>query len=732
MRQIKLLRPHYKPILVPSTETDATERGGGKGSLPTPHGPHFLLKGPLPSGYVRVRYRASAPGLLDLKLLVGVPGGHSSENTFAIGLVGPEEKLFSTFVLLNKRASQVRIVSDKDPAKLVLKELVLIPVFKVEIVFTAIFRFIRHQKGAARVLFGMLARLLYLMDTIDVAKLNVSLNRIVIGQQMLLDKYDYWIKRNTPDESQLDSLRAQSAALSYKPVFSMVVRVASSDASSLRKCIQSIIDQVYAHWELWIVSSRFPEQSLEWIPEEFKAIATRIKVFSGKAPGDEPAVAGDFICPVHGDATLAPEALAEFALHLNNFPDTDMLYSDEDRIDSEDKRVEVFFKPDWSPEYLESFAYVSSLACYRTTIIRKTGPLSVQDELTIDFDMALRFSELTQKIVHIPKVLYHRPLQDSNNDEVDYQRNAVQFLENRLHRLGIKGRVTGRSPFPDLFDMRYDIVNNPLVSIIIPAGGRKASIHGVTRDLLSGCVASIRDKSTYKNYEIIVVHDSNLDSETTAFLKTNECKLITFEGEFNFSAKINLGTRNAEGEHFLFLNDDTEVISPDWLSRMLQFSQRKGVGVVGARLYFEDGTIQHVGVTLNRDNFPVHIYYGYPASLPGYFYSIAASRNCLAVTGACLMTQRHIFEELGGFDEAMPLNYNDVDYCLKAYRSGYRVVVAPLAELWHFESKSRTRSVMPDEMEYFASVWHSKLKNDPYYNINLEASPPIFEIRTDL
>jgi GT2 family glycosyltransferase len=464
--------------------------------------------------------------------------------------------------------------------------------------------------------------------------------------------------------------------------------------------------------------------------QPFKAIESRVKALyvdrTDFCRGMESAVTGDFICTVHSDAVLAPEALGECALFLNNHPDADALYSDEDRMDARNNRFQPFFKPDWSPEYLESFPYLSSLTCYRTSIMRKTGWLEETDKLAIDYDLALRFSELTQKIAHIPKVLYHRYVMEGEGS--NHAGTAIDCLKDHLRRVGIGGTVA-ESPYPGLLDVRYDIAKNPLVSIIIPAGGRKANIRGANTDLLSNCITSIRNKSVYKNYEIIVVHDNNLDRSVLRLIENVKAKLVPFGDKFNFSAKVNLGARHAQGEHLLILNDDTEVISDEWLSAMVEFSQRKAIGAVGAKLYFEDGTIQHAGVTFTRDGSPHHIYHGHPDSLPGYFYSLVASRNCLAVTGACLMTRREVFHEVGGFNEEIPLNYNDVDYCFKVIEAGCRIVFTPRARLFHFESKSRLNIVKQRETNHFKRLWHSKINLDPYYNINLEPNPSFFEVK---
>jgi GT2 family glycosyltransferase len=660
-----------------------------------------------------------------------MPGPETHESDFSIGFVDSEEKCLSAYLLLDEGTLQARIVPSGTSLPFSIRDVVLNRVSRLEILAAAVFRFIVGHNASSRLpLRAMFLQVLAIFRAGGFPELRIRLGRFVESQVDRRDNYRFWVLQNTPQEAELNELRAKCTRLPYKPVFSLLVPISDPDGQSLRRCIRSIASQVYPLWELCLVMPDVAPYPVETLLEEFRDVSPRIKVLYGnrqkQAFDIESRVTGDFICTVHSDAVLAPEALGEYALFLSNHPDADALYSDEDRIDAQNNRFQPFFKPDWSPEYLESFPYISSLTCYRTSIVRKTSWLKETDKLAIDYDLALRFSELTQKIAHIPKVLYHRYVMEDEGS--GHTGNAVDCLKGHFQRVGIGGTVT-ESPYPGLLDVRYEIAKNPLVSIIIPAGGRKAKIRGVNTDLLSNCITSLCNKSVYKNYEIIVVHDNNLDRSTLRLIKDSKGKLVPFRDKFNFSAKINLGARHAQGEHLLILNDDTEVISAEWLSAMLEFSQRKAIGVVGAKLYFEDGTIQHAGVTFTRDGFPHHIYHGHPDSLPGYFYSLVASRNCLAVTGACLMTRTEVFHEVGGFNEEIAVNYNDVDYCFKVIEAGYRIIFTPRAKLFHFESKSRLNTVEQREMDHFERLWHSRISLDPYYNVNLEPNPSFFEVK---
>lgn len=445
---------------------------------------------------------------------------------------------------------------------------------------------------------------------------------------------------------------------------------------------------------------------------------------TNSAPG---LATGDFMCLVDDNDEISPEALFEFAALLNKFPDTDMIYSDEDRIDANGRRFGAFFKPDWSPEYLEGFPYTSRLACYRMNTARRIGGLRVGYEEVEEYDFILRFVEQTQKILHVPGILYHaRVTPQSGSASVSAKnpakKSAVTVLKNHLERLNITGTV---KPLASLYgyDVRRDIIGNPLISIIIPTAGRSGIIFNRQADFIINCVNSIHDKSTYRHYQIIVVDNDDLNEYVLRAIESMGCKLVHFKEGFNIAKKINLGSRHAEGEYLLLLNDDTEVISPDWLEAMLQLLQRPGVGAVGAKLYFASGKIQHVGVVL-RNGLPYHVNRGSPGTSPGYFLSSAVNRNYLAVTGACMMTKRDLFQKIGGWDEDFPVNYNDIDYCLKLKETGYRTVFTPHARLYHFESQGREASVEPEEMERFEQLWGSGLTTDPYYPAQLRLLTP--------
>lgn len=559
-------------------------------------------------------------------------------------------------------------------------------------------------------------------------------------QAQNVDPYELWMKSHVLSPPELDEIRWKSAALAYQPKFSAVMQIFNSEERGVLKSIDSILAQAYPNWELYLADAGSIKPHVRKVLHEYKTKDRRIHLLPQKGNSHLESVrnnaltlaAGDFLCLMDPADEVSADALFEFAHLLNLHPDTDMIYSDEDKTDTEGRRFEPFFKPAWSPEYFESYMYTGHFACYRMDIVRKIEGFRLSYKEAEDYDFVLRFVEQTEKILHIPRILYHRrnvasSTLSSEKAQSSRSDSFAQALNEQLKRLQVTGTVIP-GPWAGCSIVRRNIIGNPLVSIVIPSAGKSAQILGKNVDLLSNCINSIHEKSTYHNYEIIVVDNDDLQESTVKAIKHQDCTFVHFKGPFNIAQKMNLGAQYAQGKYLLFLNDDTEVISADWLMAMLQLVQRPEIGAVGAKLYFEDGTIQHVGVTF-IDGLPDHIYRGFPGSFPGYFFSSAVDRNYLAVTGACLMTRKEVFEKVQGFNENFAVNYNDIDYCLKVHEAGYRIVYSSQAELFHYESKCRERSVDPKEIYLFLRLWHFKAKRDPYYSIHLETRPPNFKIR---
>jgi glycosyltransferase involved in cell wall biosynthesis len=554
--------------------------------------------------------------------------------------------------------------------------------------------------------------------------------------------YQQWIEKNTLSQLEIITARQQIAQWQIQPKFSIIMPVYNVEAKWLTQAIESVRNQIYPCWELCLADDASTESHIYDILTHYSQLDSRIKVVFRTENGHISAASnsalelatGDYVALLDHDDELAINALFENAKLINQYPEADFIYSDEDKIDSKGKRFSPCFKPDWSPEYLYSCMYTCHLGVYRTSIVREIGGFRSEYNGSQDYDLVLRFIEKTKNIFHIPKILYHwRSISASAASGSQAKPWAYtagrKALESMLERSIYPGRVE-ETPNPGIYRVRRDIIGNPLVSIIIPSAGTTVNTASGSLCLLENCVRSVQQMSTYRNFEIIVVDGYDIPDATLEKILALDVKLVRCAEPFNFSMRINRGAAEAKGQFLLLLNDDTEVITPEWLESMLELAQQEEIGAVGAKLLFPDGRLQHVGVIILEGN-PCHAFYGFDNEQSGYFCSNIVNRNYLAVTAACLMMRQEVFQLLGGLDEAFPLNYNDVDLCLKAHQAGYRNVVTPYAQLIHYESASRQKGLKPGEWKQLNYKWQDyfeKLGTDPYYNPNLSLKAPNFEL----
>jgi GT2 family glycosyltransferase len=500
--------------------------------------------------------------------------------------------------------------------------------------------------------------------------------------------------------------------------------------------------QNYPHWELCVADDGSTDARVRPVLEEYAKRDPRIRVVClgenrGIAAASNAALElaeGDYIALLDHDDRLAEHALFRMAEAVVADREVDFLYSDEDKIDTDDRHVEPFFKPDWSPEFFHSCMYTCHLGVYRTSLVRQLGGFRGGFDSAQDYDLVLRLIEQTKNIKHVPDILYHwRKSSQSAAQCVTAKPQAPEAgrraLQEHLGRTGKPGTVEPGA-LPGLHRVRHAILGQPKVSIIIPSAcrpiqqrGGKSTYHIVR------CVESIRQKTTYGNFEVLLVHrDEDMTPDLIAQLDWLAVRRVSYGGDFNWSAAMNRGAAAAAGDHFLFLNDDTEVITPDWIESLLGFSQQPEIGAVGAKLLFANGELQHAGV-LVADGTPRHAFYRFPGPFPGYFSNVLVQRNCAAVTGACLMTRADLFRSLGGFPEELALNYSDIDYCLRVLGRGRRVVYTPYAQLHHHESSTKA-GTFEVELNAFRERWQGKWPADPYYNPNL--SSHFHDYRIDL
>jgi GT2 family glycosyltransferase len=555
--------------------------------------------------------------------------------------------------------------------------------------------------------------------------------------------YPRWVERHSRNEAQLADVAAEVAALPLQPLISVLVPVYNTDPRWLRACLESVRRQVYPNWELCIcddASSR-PEtiealREFESDPRIHLRLASTNGGISVASNLALQLANGEFVALLDHDDELAPDALAEVVKGINAQPDVDVLYTDEDKLDIIGARCDANFKPDWSPEHFLTCMYVCHLMVLRRQIMLEAGAFRPGYEGAQDYDLLLRIMERSSRIQHVPRVLYHwRKLAQSTASAglakpwaIDAGRLA---LEDYVARNGIDAEVRSGGA-PGLYRVRRRIRNRPLVSFVIPTAGQLRTVDGRPIDSLADAIHSVVQKTSYDNYELIVVADAaGVQESTRRALEGTRHQVLRFDrpGLFNFSAKVNAGAAAASGDHVLLFNDDLEVISPEWLAAMLEYSQEPQIGAVGAKLLYPDGRLQHIGIVLGVAGVAAHAFHQHPGVSPGYAGSALIARNYSAVTAACLMTRRAVFKEVGPFDERFPTDFNDVDYCLRLRAAGYRVVFTPWAQLYHHESAS-----FGSRRHDFAALgemrrrWATVIDRDPYYNPNLSRDFPDFRI----
>jgi GT2 family glycosyltransferase len=501
--------------------------------------------------------------------------------------------------------------------------------------------------------------------------------------------------------------------------------------------------QAYPHWELCLCDDASSVPATIEVLREYEAdprIRVRYAAVNGGISSASNAAleqaTGEFVGLLDHDDELPPDALAEVALHLNAHPDADVLYSDEDKLDLLGARCDPYFKPDWSPEHFLTCMYTCHFMVIRRSLLTGIGGFRQGYEGAQDYDLLLRLMERTTRIDHIPRVLYHwRKLPQSTASAAHAKPWALDAgrlaLEDYVRRNAIDAEVLPGG-LPGVYRVKRRVRGRPLVSIVIPTAGRLRTVRGQPVDLLAHAIRSVVERTDYERYELIVVADAEgVLPETSRALQGTTHQVLRFErlGLFNFSAKVNAGAAAASGEQLLLFNDDLEVTAGEWLTSMLEYSQEPAIGAVGAKLLYPDGRLQHVGMILGVAGIAAHAFHQHPGVSPGYAGSAVMVRNYSAVTGACLMTRRSAFEEVGGFDERFPVDFNDVDYCLRLQRAGYRIVFTPWAQLYHHESASfgprRQDLTVVGEMR---QRWGPRIDRDPYYNPNLTRDFPDYRL----
>ncbi|MDR9487984.1 glycosyltransferase [Salibacter sp.] len=562
------------------------------------------------------------------------------------------------------------------------------------------------------------------------------------------DPYMNWIEQQRPKEDDLLKQRVKSGKWDNPPFMSVVIPVYNPPIKYFKSAIDSVMQQSYENWELILSDDCSTDPKVKKTLEEYRKKDPRIKVVYRKENGHISAASnsalkkaeGDFTVLMDQDDLLSLNALYEVAKVIVDNPNSDLIYTDEDKIDESDHHSFAHFKPDWSPESLLSRNYLGHLTVFRTNIMRKIGGWRVGFEGSQDYDLVLRFTEQTNNVYHIPKVLYHWRVHEestaSSEEAKPYAFMAAQkALTEALERREIPGKVDFLDGFRG-YSIRLNVHDDSKkVSIIIPTKDKA--------DVLETCIESIFEKTTYPNFEVIVIDNNSVEQDTFELLKKwqndepNRFKTARTEEPFNFSYLMNFGRKNATGEYLVLLNNDTKIISNDWLEGMIEQAQRDEIGVVGAKLLYPNDTIQHAGVVIGLGGAAGHILVGEHREGPGYFNYVNLLNNYSALTAACFMVKTEVFDQLDGFDEQFAVEYNDVDFCLRVMNAGYRNVYVPNVEVYHFESISRghphlTKESMnrhKSEIKMLRDRWEKYIENDPHYNPNLSLGAHDFRMK---
>ncbi len=545
-------------------------------------------------------------------------------------------------------------------------------------------------------------------------------------------EYQAWLARHRVTPQQVEAMRLAVRSFQHQPLISIITPVFNTPVSWLQAAVDSVLAQAYGNWELILIDDASTDVGTLAALPIFAATDPRVRLTRLAKSGGISAASnrglevakGEWIGLLDHDDLLEPDALFQTAKLLQTQPDADLIYSDEDKL-TEQGFDAPLFKPDWSPDFFLSYNYLCHFTTLRRALVEEVGGFRPEFDGAQDYDLFLRIVERTQRIHHIPRVLYHwRRSATSTSDNIRRKPKALEAGRNaiaeHLRRRGEAGHVAidWRT---HAYWVKREVTHPRKVCIIIPARD------GIP--LLSRCVESVVKKTSYHDYEIVMVNNDSQSEEAREYFSRTPHRVLHFSGPFNFSAINNVAVEETECPWLLFLNNDVEIIESEWLSAMVEHVQRPEVGAVGARLLYPNDTIQHAGVVLGVGGIAQHAFRDFPAEDPGVCRQLQVTRNYSSVTGACLLTRREVFHEVGGFDEErLPVTFNDVDLCLKMRRAGYLIVYTPFAKLYHHESATRRRSVEARETEVMRERWAELLVRDPYYNPNLSRERADFSL----
>ncbi len=553
-----------------------------------------------------------------------------------------------------------------------------------------------------------------------------------IGFQAFADigiksRYDLWILKNEPTAAKLEQYKKEIIDFEYHPKISILTPVYNPDVAWIEAAIESVRRQVYENWELCLADASTKKDVRKCL-EAYAAMEPRIKVKflpenKGISENSNEALAlatGEYIGLLDHDDEVSPDGLYEVVKYLQTNRYADMIYSDEDKIDLKGNRRDPFFKPDWSPDTFLSCMYTCHFGVYKKKIIDEIGGFREGYNGSQDYDLVLRVMDKTGSIYHIPKILYHwRAVHGSTASAVGAKSYAYvaakKALTDYMTRNNIDGDVSDGF-WTGSYRMKRELAKMPLISILIVSSDTNA---------VEKCINSIEQATNFTNYEIIIIGTGNQEDA----IDKNSVHTIQYSGSYNISAARNLAASHAKGEYLLFLDENVKIITNDWVNVLLEHAQRPEVGAVGTKLVNSSNQILHCGITLGLGKHKVGGYplSGFPSNIPGYFGNITIVKNCSAVTAACMMLRKDVFNEINGFDEHLTVAFNDIDLCLKLRQKGYLIVYTPYAELYYHGLLNRDYKDAPElqklflkDVEYMREKWGKVIdEGDSYYNPNL-------------
>ena len=587
---------------------------------------------------------------------------------------------------------------------------------------------------------GIMGKALRIYQREGLAGLRLGFGKVATAAQFERNDYIEWVRRyGTLAEADRARLRAGLADFALQPLISVVLPVFDPPLAFLEQAIASVRAQIYPHWELCIADDASTDQGVRALLERHAGQDSRIRIVYREQNGHIAAstnsalalASGEFVALFDHDDLLAEHALWWVAEAVNRQPDAGLIYTDEDKIDAANRRFDPNFKPQLNPELLLAQNMVCHLGVYRTALVRELGGFRAGFNGAQDHDLVLRVIErlAPQQVVHVPQVLYHwRAISGSTALDAGEKNYAAEAgrkaVREHLARTGIAAEVFEAPGAPDMHRVRFARPSPlPLVSILIPTRDRA--------DLLGMCLDSLLARSSYGNFEVIIIDNGSTEEATRqlfARLPAERVTILRDESPFNFSALNNRAAAIARGSVLCLMNNDIEILTPDWLEEMVSFASRDGIGCVGARLWYPDGRLQHAGCILGVGGVAGHAHKYLPRGHGGYFGRALVHQSFSAVTAACLVLRREIYQQVGGMEEQLGVAFNDVDLCLKVRAAGYRNVWTPYAEMVHHESATRGDDNAPEKLARFSAEiafvqqrWGAQLQSDPAYSPNLTA-----------